>query len=486
MKLQDSPDDSSDHEGGRKSPIGSTGDEEEEEGRDQGNNSPEKPLPVSTTGNDCVPSSSGTDGLPGTASSTLVKVADVHKTKQDVEEDVEETTPKKQSKSQKSGKERRLWGLWGGIKERLRPTESRQEKNEDVVRETVAEEEGEGEGEGGGGREGEVGKEGEGGGGGEKRGKGVRVVRYMKNTELTAEGATSVSCRKKEKEDTKKEDKLSEKQNESQRHPHSHRVSRMVHMIENPEDTGRSQPEPSQLTRTRQRSKKIPGGAAKPLPNPKPASLKTQPDRRQDDSSNGSSSPIPSTADKLQRLSQPMNTAQTTNQAESARPIRAVHSQRTTQKSRTAHPMVATEHHTTPTTEKLPNLPIFTPHSDTKSHLPAHLDKPLPTNNLKVDTSQISDPIICHLLVNLQQQAVENDYYRLFGVDSSASSEDLARVRREKSRQLHPDHFVNQPVKKERYGDIQMCAFTYCSYNKQVSVLRCPSSQSCICVAYVV
>jgi hypothetical protein len=71
-------------------------------------------------------------------------------------------------------------------------------------------------------------------------------------------------------------------------------------------------------------------------------------------------------------------------------------------------------------------------------------------HNVRVDAVHISDPNIHQLLTRLQQQASENDYYQLLGVDPSVSGDELARVRREKSRQLHPDHFASQPERQER------------------------------------
>ena len=54
------------------------------------------------------------------------------------------------------------------------------------------------------------------------------------------------------------------------------------------------------------------------------------------------------------------------------------------------------------------------------------------------------------LLTELQQKAAANDYYRLLGVDSEASVEELARARREKTRVLHPDHFANDPERQAK------------------------------------
>lgn len=452
--MQDAPKDISENEGGRQSPLGSTGDEEEEEEErvlelDQGRDSTEKPLPAST--DESVPSSSSRGGLPGTVPNALAKVTGIRKTKQervDVEDEVEEMT----SKTQKSVRERRLWpleGWWEGIKERLRPTESREErggKDEGGVKEAVAEDEGEGERK----REGEGEDERVTGrwGGGRREGD----ARYKKNSELTLNVP-------KERENTKKE-ASSEKRNKPSKHPHPHHVSSLVYKIENSGETERNHERLQPSPRRRMRGGPISRGPAKPSPNPKPAILKTQPDSSRGGSSNGvssksSSSMALSSSDKVQRplqATQPRTTAQSqaTDQADSAHTKRTNQSQRTTHKPQTAHPTGATGHYTT-STDNLPNLPVFAAPSDAKSHLSAPTATlHLPTN-VKVDTSHVSDPNISHLLGKLQQHAVENDYYRMFRVDSSASSEDISRVRRERSRQLHPDHFANQPEKQERY-----------------------------------
>ena len=55
------------------------------------------------------------------------------------------------------------------------------------------------------------------------------------------------------------------------------------------------------------------------------------------------------------------------------------------------------------------------------------------------------------LLLRLEKLAENNDYYRLLGVDPEATAAELAKARREKSRQLHPDHYANDEKSKERY-----------------------------------
>lgn len=55
------------------------------------------------------------------------------------------------------------------------------------------------------------------------------------------------------------------------------------------------------------------------------------------------------------------------------------------------------------------------------------------------------------LLSVLQRRAEENDYYGLLGVESEASVDELAKARRDKSRELHPDHYANDDKLKEKY-----------------------------------
>ena len=50
-------------------------------------------------------------------------------------------------------------------------------------------------------------------------------------------------------------------------------------------------------------------------------------------------------------------------------------------------------------------------------------------------------PDLVQLLCQLQERAANNDYYSMFGVEPTATTADLAKARREKSRELHPDHF---------------------------------------------
>lgn len=54
------------------------------------------------------------------------------------------------------------------------------------------------------------------------------------------------------------------------------------------------------------------------------------------------------------------------------------------------------------------------------------------------------------LLLALQMKAVTNDYYELLKVASNASSEELSRARRERTRELHPDHYANDQHQQQK------------------------------------
>ena len=59
-------------------------------------------------------------------------------------------------------------------------------------------------------------------------------------------------------------------------------------------------------------------------------------------------------------------------------------------------------------------------------------------------------PDLVQLLSQLQESAANNDYYSLFGVEPTATTADLAKARREKSRELHPDHFGGDHEQRAR------------------------------------
>lgn len=53
------------------------------------------------------------------------------------------------------------------------------------------------------------------------------------------------------------------------------------------------------------------------------------------------------------------------------------------------------------------------------------------------------------LLSTLHHQARENDYYGILRVEPSATQEELSRARRERTRELHPDHYTSDEEQKE-------------------------------------
>ena len=97
-----------------------------------------------------------------------------------------------------------------------------------------------------------------------------------------------------------------------------------------------------------------------------------------------------------------------------------------------------------------PVLPAF---SDSQPSPSSHHKPPKPAKPANLE-KQANDTDTEALLARLLEKAEENDYYRLFRVESSASTDDLARVRREMARKLHPDHFTGQPEKQERSESI--------------------------------
>ena len=79
---------------------------------------------------------------------------------------------------------------------------------------------------------------------------------------------------------------------------------------------------------------------------------------------------------------------------------------------------------------------------------PSPLTKPISSRRLSAHVPKHNE--VAGMLEQLRRLAVSNDCYDLLGVDSSASLEELTRARREKSRQLHPDHFAGQPDRKHK------------------------------------
>ena len=54
------------------------------------------------------------------------------------------------------------------------------------------------------------------------------------------------------------------------------------------------------------------------------------------------------------------------------------------------------------------------------------------------------------LLRQLEQKAHDNDYYQLLEVDPSADFDEISRQRRERSKELHPDHFMADATQKAK------------------------------------
>ena len=59
------------------------------------------------------------------------------------------------------------------------------------------------------------------------------------------------------------------------------------------------------------------------------------------------------------------------------------------------------------------------------------------------------------LLTKLTARAQTNDYYRLLGAEPGSTSEELAKARRERSRELHPDHCANAEQQRMRWVWLQ-------------------------------
>ena len=467
--MQDTPEEFSEREGDRRSPVSSTG--EDQEG-DSGDN-PSVPL-SSGTSDENVPSGSSFDGLAG---SKTEKAAGLDRTQQEkLDANTGVVTTEKEIEDGKTAikdKPRRKWpleGLWGGIKERLRPTESREEKAGKSVGGSVSSDAGETEGVSGGDEVAEEEEEGD-----------ARCRRY---SELFAKGdvVTGVPSRKTETENERRK-KVNEKRDESHntsRH-HSYYVPSIVHRMETSEEivsssTGSDHDTPMNSESSTQKKEKN-GRIArspmspKPSPNPKPANLKILSgsyNRGRDGNTEGtqcgskSSHPGSSALDEpprpIQHKTEPQKTThlRRTTQPDGTQQQRTT--RKTTQQPRTplsqgsiGSPNSTTTTHT-PSLWTLPNLTVVSTHAESSSQQTSSAAKPplSPRVDVRVDATLISDPNLRQLVMRLQQQALENDYYKLFGVDSRASSDDLARVRREKSRQLHPDHFANQPDRQER------------------------------------
>ena len=85
---------------------------------------------------------------------------------------------------------------------------------------------------------------------------------------------------------------------------------------------------------------------------------------------------------------------------------------------------------------------------------PTHVStKPQPAAKPQAHIAPIQkeQPLTAELLFKqLEQKVAENDYYQLLGLEESASAEEIARRRRERSRELHPDHYMTDAAQKAK------------------------------------
>lgn len=218
---------------------------------------------------------------------------------------------------------------------------------------------------------------------------------------------------------------------------------------------------------------------ARPAPNPKPAVLKVARELHAGSSSDSDGVKFSLTRDgspKVVSLEEKLERPKPTK-LRTAKPqprLKRPDQYQTTQTKKTSQQPTQTK----PEENLVGHEPQVTPATtnDTKRRFPTHniptasradIHSPsAPTDKSPLAARSHSslgagDTSIDTLSVRLQRQASENDYYQLFGVDCTATTEDLARVRRDKSRQFHPDHFANQPEKQERYKCTCMHVYTF-------------------------
>ena len=426
-------------EGGRQSPIGGPGGEEGKGGVAWQDYRREGSEPSSS---ESVPSSSTSGQLSGLQANRLEtseaglegrtqpERPDAKTSVSSLKEDSEHETATIEGKPQKStGRKWPLGGFWVGIKEKLKPKDGK-----------------------GGGREeisdaAETGENGQDVTAGEEE---TQDVGQKKYSELVARekvifegvlgGETKMEGEERRREN---EEQIEKRGGKSHKRPQSRRVSRIVQAMENMEEGSSSSVEgrhdgdknyqPHTATHSSRVRKAVDSRPTRPSPNPKPASLKVSPKELGGSNSDRENSSEPTRPGESQRPPQPKTYPHNTTQPRIRTPI----PHRTDQQPTTQSQMTATD----------PVQPrgIREPLATTTTNAAARA-----RHDVHVDTAQISDPNICQLLTRLQQQASENDYYQLLGVDPSVSSDELARVRREMSRQLHPDHFANQPEIQER------------------------------------
>ena len=434
--LKDTPRDLSSSEGGRQSPIGGPGGGEGKDRAAWQDYGQEGSEPSSS---ESVPSSSMSGQLSGSQANRLETSAagrtqperpDAKTSVSTLKEDSEHETAATKGKSQKStGRKWPLGGFWEGIKGKLK---SKDEK--------------------GGGREessdaAETGENGQDVTAVEEE---TQDVGQKKYSELVArekvifEGVLGEETEMEREERRRKNEQAEKRGGKSHKRPQSHRVSRIVQARENMEEgssgsvegrhDGDKNYQPHTATHGGRVRKAVDSRPTRPSPNPKPASLKVAPKELGGSNSDRENSSEPTRPGESQRPPQPITYPHNTTQP----------------RTRTAIPHRTDQQPTTQsqvtTTNPLQPRGIREPLATTTTNTAGRA-----RHDVHEDTAQISDPYIRQLLTHLQQQASENDYYQLLGVDPSVSSEELARVRREKSRQLHPDHFANQPDIQERY-----------------------------------
>ena len=482
-------------DGERQSPIGGTGEREE-------GTTPPLLSPVSpTSSEERAPSTVTYDRLPGSKPAKPEKPAGLGETQREKQADTEtdETGDEKTATSDRPQKSSRKWpleGFWGGIKERLKPADPdekarKQEEQSDSGgsdikeiggAETVVEEESTV-------KESRAGRRtNTEGGGSRKKKKDVDKVTEEEKNGLD-KGREVEGAGKRDRDSVVQKREELRGTHKQTRRPHSLHVASIVHRMETSEESvsstevregPRSHP-PSTRTGTwsaRRRDKNVGTDQSpkpskpKPSPKPKPENLKAL---------SGSGSQDGSSTEVNQTYSQSTNTRLSATEqprrplSHKTQPQRSSVQQRhptqqqakvptsqATQKpsstrqqqQHSAVPRVSITTSETRTANGVSNLPILPAVVSENQTSPegnfgrSGAAKPAPPpKRTKLDTAQITNTT---LLTRLQQQAAENNYYQLMGVEPGASEEELARVRRERSRQLHPDHFASQPERQER------------------------------------
>ena len=482
-------------EGERQSPIGGTGE------REEGATPPLSPISP-TSSEEGAPSTVTYDRLPGSKPVKPEKPAGLGETQREKQADTEtdETGDEKTATSDRPQKSSRKWpleGFWGGIKERLKPADPKDEKarkqeeqsdsgGSDIKEiggaETVVEEE-------------STVKESRAGRRTNTEGGGLR--KKKKDIEKVTEEEKNVSDKGVEVEGAGKRDRdnVVQKREESRgthkqtRRPHSLHVASIVHRMETSEESASStevregprSPPPSTRTGTssaRRRDKNVGTGQSpkpsKPSPKPKPENLKallgsgsqegssTEVNQTNSQSTNTRLSATAQPRRPLSHKTQPQRSTvqqrHTTQQQTKVPTSQATQKPSSTrQQQQSAVPRVSITTSETRTANGVSNLPILPVVASENQTSPEGnfgrlgAAKPaLPPKRTKLDTAQFTNTTLRQMLTRLQQQAAENNYYQLMGVEPGASEEELARVRRERSRQLHPDHFACQPERQER------------------------------------